>query len=208
MDLQVRWVCLFFWTLVLLFFSLKLHLFFIYVLSVLFFLEVCFSREYSHVVYFPTLFHLEVSHHDSLKVYFCWSPMKKGEYWKGSLLSARASEWFLLGGIPNNPLQTCLLSIRDQLGGQQQVFFPGLFSPKWRLKDFPCKQQILWQPTCTGCFSSGVWIEWLMQCHEGTIFQREIIIDYKFQWCRNCCSLMFKMYQFWAYQQLAERIRV
>lgn len=143
---------------------------------------------------------------------FRWSPIKKGEYWKGFLFSTghpNGSCWLESRTIhcKNVFCQLGSLSHRDQLGGQQQnARFPGFFSLYWRLKDFPCRQKKMWQPTCTRCFSSGVWIEWLMQCHEGTIFQREINVNYKLQWCRNCCFLMLPI--LWGYQQLAKRLGV
>ena len=140
------------------------------------------------------------------KFTFCWSPPKKGEYWKGSLLSARASEWFLLGGIPTNPLQTYLLSIRDQLGGQQQVFFfPVCFllSEGWRI--FRANKKY------SG--SLLVLVVFPLQCESNdwcsvmkALFFREINIDYKFRWCRNCCFLMLPIV--WGYQQLAKRLSV
>ena len=161
---------------------------------------------------FPTLFHLEVSHHDSLKVYFSLIPNKKGWILEGFPLQHRASEWFLLARIPDNPLQKCFLSIGiseppGPVGGSTtKCPFPRFLFSVLKVEGFSVQTKKMWQPTCTRCFSSGVWIEWLMQCHEGTIFQREINVNYKLQWCRNCCFLMLPI--LWGYQQLAKRLGV
>lgn len=159
---------------------------------------------------FPTLFHLEVSHHDSLKVYFSLIPNKKGWILEGFPLQHQGIRMVLVGSNPGQSIAKMFFVNWDLWAtgtswgvNNKCPFSRFLFS---LLKDFPCKQKIFWQPTCTRCFSSGVWIEWLMQCHEGTIFQREINVNYKLQWCRNCCFLMLPI--LWGYQQLAKRLGV